>query len=183
MSRPDDATARSRFLSWVLRHAPHEVGVQVDEAGWAEVAEVLAACHARGLPLDRMGLAELVASSDKQRFALSPDGRRIRAVQGHSIPVRLDHPEREPPPCLYHGTVERFLAEIWAQGLVKGQRHHVHLSADPRTAATVGRRRGRPVVLEVAAHAMWTEGHRFWLSPNGVWLTDEVPARYLRRLP
>lgn len=179
----DDGTARSRFLSWVLRHAPHEVGVPLDPAGWAPVGDVLRACHDRGLPLDRAGLEQLVAASDKQRFALSPDGQRIRAVQGHSVPVTLGHPEREPPPWLYHGTVERFLPAIEAQGLRPGQRHHVHLSADPATAATVGRRRGRPVVLRVAAHALWSEGHRFWCSPNGVWLTEWVPASHLQRLP
>lgn len=180
---PDDGTARSRFLSWVLRHAPHEVGVELDAAGWASVQQVLAACHERGLPIDREGLRRLVAASDKQRFALSPDGQRIRAMQGHSVAVSLDHPEREPPPWLYHGTVERFLAAIWAQGLRPVERHHVHLSADPETAAAVGRRRGRPVVLRVAAHAMWSEGHRFWHSPNGVWLTAHVPTRHLERLP
>lgn len=171
----------SRFLSWVLRHAPHAVGVRLDDAGWAEVEAVLRACHERGLPLDRDELSQLVASSDKQRFGLSPDGQRIRAVQGHSVPVALEHPEREPPPVLYHGTVARFLPSIWAQGLRPGQRHHVHLSADPATAAAVGQRRGRPVVLQVAAAAMHAEGHRFQLSPNGVWLTARVPPRHLQR--
>lgn len=179
----DDRAAVSRFLAWVLRHAPHEVGLCLDAEGWAPVDAVLGACHARGVPLDREGLARLVAESDKQRFGLSPDGRMIRAVQGHSIPVRLDHPEREPPPSLYHGTVARFLPSIEAQGLLPGQRHHVHLSADPETAAAVGRRRGPAVVLRVEAHAMWTEGHRWFQSPNGVWLTAHVPPRFLVRLP
>jgi putative RNA 2'-phosphotransferase len=179
----DDPTAASRFLAWALRHAPHELGLSLDPAGWALVDAVLRACRARGVALDRAGLERLVAESDKQRFALSPDGRRIRAVQGHSIPVRLDHPEREPPPSLYHGTVARFLPSIEAQGLVPGQRHHVHLSADSETAAAVGRRRGRPVVLRVDAAAMHAEGHRYYLSPNGVWLTAHVPPRFLARLP
>jgi putative RNA 2'-phosphotransferase len=180
---PDDPTAVSRFLSWALRHAPHEVGLVLDEAGWAPVDAVLAACRARGVPLDRAGLERLVATSDKRRFALSPDGQSLRAVQGHSVPVRLDHPEREPPAALYHGTVARFLASIEAQGLLPGRRHHVHLSADPETAAAVGRRRGQAVVLVVDARAMGAAGHRFFLSPNGVWLTAHVPARFLARRP
>lgn len=179
----DDSIAKSRFLAWALRHAPREAGLSLDDAGWAPVDAVLRACHARGLRLDREGLAQLVAASDKQRFAISPDGRRIRAVQGHSIPIRLDHPEREPPPVLYHGTVARFLPSIEAQGLLPGRRHHVHLSADPETAAAVGRRRGPPVVLQVQARAMWAAGHRWWQSPNGVWLTDHVPPQFLVRLP
>lgn len=180
---PHDLTAVSRFLAWALRHGPHEVGIVLDAAGWAPVDAVLRACHARGVRLDRAGLARLVVASDKQRFALSPDGQRIRAVQGHSVPIALDHPEREPPASLYHGTVARFLPSIETQGLVPGRRHHVHLSADPETAAAVGRRRGRPVVLRVEARAMWAAGHRFLLSPNGVWLTACVPAPFIVRLP
>jgi putative RNA 2'-phosphotransferase len=179
----DASTAASRFLAYALRHAPHEAGLSLDPAGWAPVDAVLRACHARGMRLDRAGLQALVAASDKQRFALSPDGRRIRAVQGHSIPVELDHPEREPPASLYHGTVARFLPSIEAKGLLPGQRHHVHLSADPETAAAVGRRRGRPIVLRVDAGAMHAEGHRYFLSPNGVWLTAHVPPRFLVRVP
>lgn len=180
--RAADPIALSRFLAWVLRHAPHEVGLALDPAGWATVDAVLEACRARGMALDRAELERLVAASDKQRFATSADGLRIRAVQGHSVPVKLDHPEREPPPLLYHGTVERFVGSIWAQGLHAGERHHVHLSADPETAATVGRRRGQPVVLRIGAHAMWSEGHRFWYSPNGVWLTEHVPTAFIERL-
>ncbi len=178
-----DRTQVSRFLSWVLRHAPHEVGLTVDEAGWADVEALLGACEARGVSLDLAGLERLVAHSDKQRFAWSPDGRRIRAVQGHSIPVELGHPEREPPSRLFHGTVARFLAAIRRDGLHPGQRHHVHLSGDPTTAAAVGRRRGTPVVLTIHADAMHAAGHRFFLSPNGVWLTERVPPRFVEHPP
>lgn len=178
---PTDLTVPSRFLAWALRHAPHEVGLALDAAGWAPVDAVLEACRARGVMLDRAGLERLVATSDKQRFATSPDGLRIRAVQGHSVPVELGHPEREPPSLLYHGTVERFLRSIGELGLQAGERHHVHLCADPGTAAAVGRRRGRPVVLRVFAHAMWREGHRFWLSPNAVWLALHVPPPFIER--
>lgn len=181
-SRPDPIRC-SRFLSWVLRHAPHEVGLRLDRAGWAEVDAVLAACRAHGMLLDRRGLVRLVAQSDKQRFALSPDGQRIRAVQGHSVPVQLGHPEREPPARLYHGTVARSLDSIRREGLRPGSRHHVHLSADPDTAAAVGGRRGVPVVLTIHAEAMRARGYRFYLSPNGVWLTDRVPPRFVEVPP
>jgi len=179
----EDPTRASRFLSWVLRHAPHEVGLSLDEAGWADVEALLAVCEDRGVSLDRAGLVGLVASSDKQRFVWSPDGRRLRAVQGHSIPVELGHPEREPPARLFHGTVARFLAAIRRDGLHPGQRHHVHLSSDLTTAAAVGRRRGTPVVLTIRADAMHAAGHRFFLSPNGVWLTERVPPHFVELPP
>lgn len=178
-----DPARHSRFLTWVLRHAPGAVGLRLDPAGWVEVPALLAACRAHGMDLDRRGLVRLVAQSDKQRFSLSPDGRRIRAVQGHSVPVQLGHPEADPPARLYHGTVARFVASIRREGLRPGQRHHVHLSADPDTAAAVGRRRGTPVVLGVRADAMQVAGYRFYWSPNGVWLTERVPPRFLEFPP
>jgi putative RNA 2'-phosphotransferase len=61
-------------------------------------------------------------------------------------------------------------------------RHHVHLSIDVPTATKVGARHGKPVVFEVDAAAMQRAGHTFYVSANGVWLTDAVPPEYLRPL-
>lgn len=169
----------SKLLSLVLRHDPARVGIVLDAAGWTEVAPLLEALAAHGVALTRAELTELVTSSDKQRFALSPDGTRIRANQGHSVDVELDLPRATPPPCLYHGTVERFVASIRERGLVKGARHHVHLSADVETARRVGGRRGAPVILTVRAAAMAAAGYAFFRSANGVWLTAHVPAAFL----
>ena len=121
----------------------------------------------------------VVATSDKQRFALDPSGRRIRANQGHSIAIDLGLEPREPPPTLFHGTAETFLPAIRAQGLKPGRRQHVHLSPDAATATTVGQRHGRPVVLRVAAGRMRSAGFEFYLSANGVWLTAAVPAEFI----
>ncbi|HWO19535.1 MAG TPA: RNA 2'-phosphotransferase [Kofleriaceae bacterium] len=169
----------SKFLSLVLRHDPARIGLQLDEAGWASVDALLAAAAAHGVALTRDGLRELVAASDKQRFALSPDGARIRANQGHSVDVDLQLPPREPPERLYHGTVDAALDGIREQGLLRGQRRHVHLSADVPTAERVGRRRGAPVILTVRAADMHAAGHTFYCSENGVWLTEQVPARFI----
>jgi putative RNA 2'-phosphotransferase len=62
---------------------------------------------------------------------------------------------------------------------LKGSRHHVHLSEQETTAIAVGKRYGRPVVLEIASGAMHADGHPFFRSANGVWLTEHVPARYI----
>ena len=124
-------------------------------------------------------LVELVASSDKQRFALSPDGTRIRANQGHSVEVDLQLAAAEPPAILYHGTVLGALPGIRERGLVRGARHHVHLSADLETATKVGARRGKPVILTIRADAMAGEGHVFYRSENGVWLVEHVPPRFV----
>ncbi len=180
MTQPSELTSISKFLSLVLRHKPQSIGLVLDEAGWAGVDELLAKAAAAGRRLSRDTLAEVVGRSDKQRFALSADGLRIRANQGHSIDVALGLDPATPPGTLFHGTASRFLAAILGTGLDKRQRHHVHLTHDPATARAVGQRYGAPVVLEIDAARLGTDGHVFYRSANGVWLVDHVPPAYLK---
>lgn len=175
----DRFTKTSKFLSLVLRHEPGLIGITLDSAGWVSVSELLRACRDYGRPLTAEELREVVASDDKRRFSFSEDGRKIRANQGHSIPVELGYEPAAPPAILYHGTTERFLPSIREEGLKKGSRHHVHLSPDEETARKVGGRRGRPVVLKVESGRMHEAGHVFFRSANGVWLTERVPPEYL----
>ncbi|MFZ6030004.1 MAG: RNA 2'-phosphotransferase [Chloroflexota bacterium] len=170
----------SKFISLVLRHRPQAYGVTLDEHGWAAVDQLIAAANQAGVALTPDILAEVVATNDKQRFALSPDGLCIRARQGHSISVNLDLTPLEPPERLYHGTGEKYLASIRTQGLLRRSRQHVHLSADAETAARVGQRHGKAVVLTVLSRAMSCDGIPFYRSENGVWLVDAVPVAYLR---
>jgi putative RNA 2'-phosphotransferase len=174
-----DRAQRSKQLSYVLRHRPDSVGIGLDAAGWVAIDELLAALARHGTALDRAELDAIVQGSDKQRFAISADGRCIRAQQGHSVAVELGHAEATPPAVLYHGTVARFLPSILEHGLRPGQRHHVHLSATAETAAAVGQRRGAAVILTVRAAAMAADGHTFFVTPNQVWLTAHVPPAYL----
>jgi len=169
----------SRRLSYVLRHAPHSIGLRLDRGGWADVDALLGALADRGLRLTRSELDMVVATSDKQRYSFDETGTRIRANQGHSVAVELGLSPRRPPPVLFHGTVAAALPGIRAEGLRRGSRHHVHLSPDVTTAQAVGRRRGAPVVLEVDAAGMSADGVPFYRSDNGVWLVEAVPARYL----
>lgn len=179
---PDPRVRRvSKAMSFLLRHQPAAGGITLDPQGWVAVEALLGGLRRLGRAVDRPLLEHVVADNDKQRFELSADGQRIRARQGHSVPVALDLPPVPPPPRLWHGTVDRFLASIEAAGLRPRGRHHVHLSADRETARTVGARRGRPVLLEVDAAAMAAAGHVFHRTANGVWLTDTVPPAFLRR--
>ncbi|MFE1316733.1 RNA 2'-phosphotransferase [Kitasatospora phosalacinea] len=173
----------SKMLSRILRHDPGSVGVALDAAGWVGVDDLLAALARHGRPLSRAGLDHVVATNNKRRFAYSEDGRSIRASQGHTVVVDLGLPATAPPDVLFHGTAERTLQYILAEGLRPMNRQDVHLSADTETAVKVGSRHGRPVVLAVDAAAMALAGHEFRVSANGVWLTDAVPVRYLRRTP
>jgi len=172
-------TSASKFLSLILRHRPDVAGVPLDAAGWVEVDVLLAGSARSGRPLTRADLEEVVATSPKQRFALSDDGLRIRANQGHSTEVELGYEPAEPPDVLFHGTVTRSLPSIRQDGLLPMERHHVHLSEDEPTAKAVGSRRGKPIVLRVDARSMRAAGHTFYRTPNGVWLTDVVPSEFL----
>ncbi len=174
----DDRTL-SRRMSYILRHAPQSVGMELDHGGWVSVDELLTALRRHGRAVSRAQLEDVVRASDKQRFGFDATGQRIRANQGHSVPVDLELSAEPPPPVLFHGTVGAALASIAEQGLTARGRHHVHLSGDVATARGVGRRRGRPVVLEVDSARMAGDGHLFYRSVNGVWLIAAVPACYL----
>lgn len=170
---------QSKFLSLVLRHKPEEIGIKLDREGWVDIETLLRHLKKAGRAITRTELDTLVATSDKKRFTISEDGRRIRAAQGHSVKVDLGLAPQVPPVELYHGTASASLDDIFAQGLVPGRRQQVHLSPDPETARLVGRRHGKPVVLRVETAQMHEDGHLFYRADNGVWLTDNVPARYL----
>ena len=169
----------SKFLSLVLRHEPQKIGITLDESGWVSVDELITQLQAHGHTITKKQLDEVVRTSDKKRFAYNENKTRIRANQGHSVEVQLDYEATTPPEMLYHGTVEKFLEAIAEQGLCKMQRHHVHLSQTQVTASKVGQRRGRPIILEVYAARMHAVGHVFYVSANGVWLTEHVPPRYI----
>ena len=171
----------SKFISLILRHQPEIIGITLDEHGWAEVDELIAGVS-KTRPLTMEMLEEIVRTDSKQRYSFSGDKRLIRANQGHSVKVDVELPEVIPPELLYHGTAERFLPSIMEQGLLPISRLYVHLSKDEQTAVKVGSRHGKPVVLAVDAGQMTRDGHTFWLSVNGVWLTKAVPVQYLKRV-
>lgn len=169
----------SKFLSFVLRHRPDSIGLTLDSHGWVAIDVLIASATAHGHSLDAELLRAVVVTNDKQRFAISADGSRIRANQGHSVEIDSDLPDTEPPELLYHGTATRFVESIRAQGLIPGKRQHVHLSSTQLSARDVGARHGKPVVLTVRARELHETGQPFYYSPNGVWLTRSVPSQYL----
>jgi len=169
----------SKFLSLILRHKPEHIGLELDDHGWALIDDLL---DKAGNPeLTRELLYEIVTTNDKQRFIISEDGSRIRANQGHSIKVDLGLQELKPPNILYHGTADRFVDSIFEKGLIKKQRHHVHLSEQIKTAEAVGKRYGKLVLLKIDAEKMYSKGFKFYKSENEVWLVDTVPSEYLSK--
>ena len=170
----------SRFISMILRHKPEVIGITLDEHGWADVSELIEGVN-KVHPLDMETLEEIVRTNEKQRFSFNEDKTKIRANQGHTIPVDVELEEKEPPEFLYHGTADKYVESIDCTGLEPRQRLYVHLSTDKETAAKVGQRHGKPVVYRVNSGQMAKDGYRFYLSVNGVWLTKAVPVKYLEK--
>lgn len=169
----------SKLLAMALRHKPEAVGIELDEHGWAEVAAVIGAFNKVGvfnLPM----LETIVRDDEKKRYAFSEDKTRIRANQGHSVQVDVGLTEAAPLAALYHGTGMKYVESINREGVLPRQRLYVHLSGDIATARSVGRRHGKPFVYKVLAGAMAEAGYKFYLSANEVWLTERVPAEFLR---
>lgn len=173
----------SKFISLILRHNPGVIRIQLDEHGWANVRELIDGVNrSQGHFLDQKTLEDIVDADEKQRYSLNDDYTLIRANQGHSIPVDVELEERMPPDTLWHGTGEKYVSSIEKQGLLPKERLYVHLSSDGETAKKVGSRHGKPVIYRVDCRQMVQDGYTFFLSVNGVWLTKEVPVRYLSKM-
>ncbi|MGQ2983830.1 RNA 2'-phosphotransferase [Flavobacterium sp.] len=175
-----DTKQISKFLSYVLRHDPGSLGISLDANGWANVALLIEKMNENGRKIDRELLDLVVETNSKKRFAFNDARDMIRASQGHSVEIELGYEPLSPPEILYHGTAAQNVDAIQKEGIHKGSRHHVHLSLDKATAANVGGRHGKPVIMEVMALQMHNDGYEFFLSENGVWLTDGVPAGYIK---
>lgn len=170
----------SKYMSLILRHKPDAIGITLDEHGWANVDELIAGI-AKDNEFNMEILEEIVRTDEKQRYSFNEDKTLIRANQGHSIPVDVELEEKDPPEILYHGTGEKYVASIDVQGLIPKSRLYVHLSKDEETAVKVGTRHGKPVTYFVKAKQMYDDGYKFFISANGVWLTKEVPVKYLEK--
>lgn len=172
----------SVFLSLVLRHQPEAANIKLDKHGWANVEELLEGVNNTGRVINKKILEEIVAKDKKQRYSFNQDKTLIRANQGHSVHVDVELTEQEPPEFLYHGTATRFINSIEQEGLKPMSRLYVHLSKDIETARVVGKRHGDPVILRVHSGIMYKENCKFYLSENGVWLTEKVDAKYFKQV-
>ncbi len=170
-----------KYVSMLLRHHPEEAGVVLDEHGWTDVDDLIEKVNLK-YPLTEALLHEMAYAPDKQRYEFSEDGKRIRAVHGHSVQVDLGYAESDPPAVLYHGSAEKFRSDIEKEGLIKKSRLFVHLSETIEAAKAVGQRHGKLILFEIDARRMYEDGIRFYRSTSGVWLTDAVPVSYLREI-
>lgn len=169
----------SKYLSYILRHAPSAANVELDSNGYVAVDKLIDGIKQTGRHIDRAELEEIIAADSKRRFSFNDDHTKIRANYGHSVAVNLQLQAIAPPAVLYHGTAKKFLERIAAEGIKKQSRNFVHLSNNPQAALAVGARHGQADVLNVFAQEMYADGFSFYLSESGVWLTEFVPPQYV----
>lgn len=180
MLNEKETTRISKFLSLVLRHKPETIGITLDENGWVSITTLIEKLSTANMTIDLEILKHVVDTNAKKRFAFNDTFDKIRASQGHSVAIELGYEPQVPPEVLYHGTAAQHIDSILSTGLNKGSRHQVHLSTDTTTAINVGKRHGKPVVLEIAAKQMHEDGYAFFVSENNVWLTDNIPVEYIK---
>ncbi len=176
-----DKVSLGKYISYILRHHPEAIGITLDEHGWADVSDLITGMNEAGRSIDMELLEEIVATNNKKRYSFNDDKTKIRANQGHSVKVDVELKRCTPPEFLWHGTGEKYVSLIDEQGLRPKSRLHVHLSRDYDTAVNVGSRHGKPVVYKVNTGTMGEDGYEFYRSENGVWLTSDVPVRYIEK--
>ena len=170
----------SRYLSYLLRHNPDDANLNMDKNGWVLVDELIKNTSNK---FTKDNLEHIVLNDKKTRYSFNDDKTKIRANQGHSINVDVELEEAIPPDILYHGTADRFIISIMKEGIKSQTRKHVHLSKDKETALEVGLRHGNAVILQINTKEMIKDGIKFYLSKNGVWLTNYIESKYIVREP
>lgn len=175
MTHQEELTSKGKYLSFILRHSMDDFNAGlIDESGYMSISELIKKGFTEEL------IDDIVSTNNKARYEYNEDHTKLRARQGHSIPVDVGLTPTNPPEILYHGTADRFIPSILKEGLKPMSRLYVHLSADKETAINVGKRHGKPVVLTVNAQEMVEDGYQFFLSNNGVWLTKYVDTKYIK---
>jgi len=173
----------SVYISFLLRHNPGDIGLQMDTHGWVSVDDLITGINKKGeYTIDRDRLEEIVKQDEKGRYRFSGDRSMIKACQGHSIPwVEPELEYGEPPAFLYHGTTTIAAQKIMDSGMIrKMSRHAVHMQSDIRKAwQSAVRWRLTPVVLKIDAGRMYRAGFVFGKTENDVWCTDHVPAEFI----
>lgn len=175
-----DYTKLSKEISYILRHAPLEYELELDENGWIGIEKLLKSLRGSDewKDINEDDLRKMIESSEKKRHEIKSG--KIRALYGHSLPQKIVKVEKEPPKILYHGTAKRFVTSIKEKGLLSKGRQYVHLSIDVETAFHVGKRHDiKPTILEISAKQAWDEGIKLYQGNDKVWLADFVPSKYI----
>lgn len=171
----------SKYLAYILRHKPESIGLTMLDFGWVSTDDLISAINKsydNNYFINKNVLDKIVAEDKKNRYSYKDNDKFIRANQGHSIQgLRMDFVEITPPEYLYHGTSASNLEKILHDGWIKSiSRQYVHLSKDIETATQVGKRHGKPVIIKIDCNKAISNGVKFYLSENDVYLSDNLSA-------
>ena len=174
--------SKGKKLAWLLRHDKDAFDCGfIDENGWRSIKSLCKVYDYTPELID-----EIVETNNKQRYEYNEDKTKIRARQGHSIPVDVGLKEADityKNPFLYHGTSEKYLEDIKRDGLLPQTRQYVHLSLDEETAINVGKRHGgETYVIIIDAIKMIEDGEIIYISNNGVYNVKKVDPKYFIRI-
>ncbi|KAI0766651.1 KptA family-domain-containing protein [Trametes elegans] len=185
--RPNESpeVRMSKTLSYILRHGSQAEHLKMRPDGYVRVDELLQRPKLRELTFE--GLQDIVKADAKQRYSLKLEANPatgeevwwIRANQGHSMKsVVMDYDPIKsvsdiPTGIAVHGTNKRAWESIKEQGLKKMSRNHIHLAQGvPGTGVISGMRKSSEILIYVDVQKALDAGIKFYLSTNGVVLTE-----------
>ena len=177
----------SKLMSYLLRHAPNEAGLELDNNGWTRVEDLVNGIRTiwRSKYLyswvRKEHIYAIALLDPKGRFEVK--GNMIRARYGHSksVPIAITYPEDKYIELLYHGTSSDSLDNIFKEGIKPMKRHYVHLSTSFEDACKVGRRHSlNSVVLVVDANCIREHGIKVLFATQSVRLVNYVLASCIR---
>ncbi len=173
-----------RSMAGVLRHFPKRFDLEMDDRGWVDVRAFISAMIERQPRLHWLRMHHIVAiveTDPKGRYQLS--NGKMRATYGHSFDIELDLPTDNIPSLLYYPATAEEATILLENGLKPADRRMVHLSKTSADAYNAGRvRTERPTILEIEASRMIEENVAIQRAGKTVFITKEVPAKYLRML-
>src|SRR6185437_14893174 len=117
-------------------------------------------------------------TSEKKRFEI--ENGRLRAVQGHSLPVEIEMQKiTKVLRKIYHGTFVKNVDSIRKHGLKRMSRNFIHLTDNFDHL-----RNNSTVLIEIDVESAMSEGIDFFKAKNGVILTKGIdgilPQKYLK---
>jgi putative RNA 2'-phosphotransferase len=172
----------SKFMSGALRHFPGDVGLTLDDYGWAATTELIAAVRSKYDWADSQAVEAVISQDPKGRFERR--GERIRAAYGHSVDVTIEREAVDVPDTLYHGTAPDNIPSIKADGLRPMNRQAVHLTDSQEEARKVGERHAAdPVVLRVSSKALQEQGLKISKDGKFIYTVEHVPPACIENLP
>lgn len=170
---PAKKEAVSKYVSRILRHNPPET---MSENGFVLLDELVELVQKK-FHVDKEFIISIVKTDTKGRFHIQKN--KIRAVYGHSHPVRVELPQADID-VLYHGTTAKAAQQILQEGLQPKGRQKVHLSPTPDTAVEVGKRKcDHPVILKIDAKKALEDNITIEKASNAVYVADFIPSKYI----